>query len=306
MRLEEYCLDQTLTEGRTKELGEQQTLILLKKHCMKSVRQWQKNKGHYIYRGIEDFWKNYGVVVPKHDERTSRNTANYYTLFFDNSNKWKSFPKRSRSIIASTTEQYDYGALYHIFPYDGSKIGIVPAEDMWEGFKFQIGGSLSSYNRVIEAILNLPNKMMRKGSSDKEYDDNWKVFTKAMDKFDDWWELAVEETIDNWKEDAEPGEVIGGKWEAHESMKEIAEDFMNDSTIDIRMVRIFLNEYKGNFKNTLNFFLDPKKSGFKIVKAGDNLPAREHEIWTDGKSIAILHEKVNSKYTEMYKWIMEL
>lgn len=304
MRLDEYCIEQTLTEGRTQKIGEQQTLILLKKHCMKSVRQWQK-KGKYIYRGIDEFWHDYGVVVPKKSERTSRNTSNYYTLFFDNSKKWKAFPKRSQSIIASTTEQHDYGVLYDIFPYDGAKIGVVPSEDMWFGFNFMIHGGLNEYNRVIEAILNIPNKFMTK-KSQQEFDGSWSEMRKAMDKFDDWYTLAVDETIENWKEDAEPGEVIGGKFEAGESIKEIMEEPLQDMYAPVQMTRPFFEKYNGDMQETLDYFLDPKKSSFKIIKAGDPLPAREHEVWTDGKSIAIMHDKINSKYTEMYKWIMEL
>lgn len=72
--------------------------------------------------------------------RKSENTSNFYTVILDNIEGRSDFPKRSRSFIAST-DQARAGAfggwnrkenLLALIPFNGTKIGFVNANDMWD------------------------------------------------------------------------------------------------------------------------------------------------------------------------------
>lgn len=91
-----------------------------------------------IYRGIASS-KPFHVVHPAEHKRRSIQTENYYTLIIDNDPQWSAFPKRSKSIICSTsyTSAKGYsggGTPYKIIPFDGSQWGICPDSDIWISF----------------------------------------------------------------------------------------------------------------------------------------------------------------------------
>jgi len=75
-------------------------------------------------------------------ERKSANTYNYYTLWMDNDPAWASFPKRSRSLICSTSlniaSSYkgQGGKPMVVIPVENCTIGVCSAADLWESFRF--------------------------------------------------------------------------------------------------------------------------------------------------------------------------
>jgi hypothetical protein len=92
-----------------------------------------------IYKGmyIDD---DFAITNPKGQERRSANTANYYTVIFDNSPYLGEFPKRSQSLICSTdlNTAGTYGDLYRVIPFDGAKIAVCSSSDFWHGFETNI------------------------------------------------------------------------------------------------------------------------------------------------------------------------
>lgn len=78
----------------------------------------------------------FATVDTSATERKSENTSNYYTVLLDNHPDRQDFPKRSRSFIATTDESraagYGNFKQFVIIPCDGTKIGVVYAEDMWD------------------------------------------------------------------------------------------------------------------------------------------------------------------------------
>lgn len=70
---------------------------------------------------------------PSTGTRRSENTTNHYTLLMDNSPYMKGWPKRSKSIIASTSNTFasGYGDAYALLPHDGTLFGICPYQDIW-------------------------------------------------------------------------------------------------------------------------------------------------------------------------------
>ena len=101
-----------------------------------------------VYKGIP-----FGSVPdlyiedPKKHKRESSNTTNHYTIIMDNSEYWKDYPKRSESIICTTSidKSNMYGETYLIFPLDTkSKFGIASNEDIWTSF------NLSNFNNILK------------------------------------------------------------------------------------------------------------------------------------------------------------
>ena len=120
----------SLNESRSTELSEEDAIKLLKKNC--DIDYCLK---YPIYRGTTDN-KEFKFIDPKLHNRTSANTANYYTMILDNSPLWVDFPERSQSIICSTYNYYagSFGTKYRVFPYKEAKFGICPNMDFWNCF----------------------------------------------------------------------------------------------------------------------------------------------------------------------------
>jgi len=84
-----------------------------------------------IYRSLK-LYKDY-YIITNNRERQSAYSANYYTLLFNNLPSWKRYPKRQH-ICTDTKFNYKGGESYRVIPFNGAKIGIVPADDMQADF----------------------------------------------------------------------------------------------------------------------------------------------------------------------------
>jgi hypothetical protein len=120
-----------------------------------------------IYKGFNDNTIDdsniYLYFNPTMETRKSKNTFNYYTLLFDNSPYIGDFPKRSKSLICTSSCKTawcytDHGNPYRVIPFDNAKIAICPADDFWSSFesinklrKFRSmpGMDLSDFNREL-------------------------------------------------------------------------------------------------------------------------------------------------------------
>ena len=154
---------------RYKKLELEEAIKLLETRCKKNL--WMVHEDRPFYRGDTHLHEFPGFVKKNANaytvdtsltERMSTNTNNIYTEIFDNHPKMKSFPKRSRSFIASTSSSYawGYGGIHGRFvliPYDTAKVGIVGKSDIWginsiEMFNRRIE-ELSNMNRILESML---------------------------------------------------------------------------------------------------------------------------------------------------------
>ena len=172
-RLTEYIQK----EGRGNEISKDKALELIHKNCSKSLKAWQKNGGYYIQRNTPKDKYYYYVNPSKSKElRTSANTRNYYTLIIDNSPLWKQYPKRSKSLICLTGDAQRF---FHVFPYDGLKIGICPEKDMWFSWKKIFGSHLNNVNNnIYKMFLNVNMKFQINIKSLK----NFKIACKTFDE----------------------------------------------------------------------------------------------------------------------------
>jgi hypothetical protein len=99
----------------------------------------QAEKGVRIYRGLRRFDVTMLYTDPTKSERVSANTSNELTLLVSSVlPSWKSWPKRSRSLIC--TGSYEYAKSYTsgdpliVLPIGNPDIGVVPDKDFWDGF----------------------------------------------------------------------------------------------------------------------------------------------------------------------------
>lgn len=147
----------------------QEAIEILETKCKKNL--WMVHENRPFYRGDSQLHEfpgfnkkipNAYTVDTTKTQRVSTNTNNIYTEIFDNHPKMKSFPKRSRSLIASTGSHYAWGyggsdGRFILVPYDTAKVGIVGKSDIWginsiEMFNRTID-ELSNMNRILENML---------------------------------------------------------------------------------------------------------------------------------------------------------
>lgn len=92
-----------------------------------------------VFRGKADGVIDDVILVrPSEHTRNSANTSNHYTVWMDNDPAWGEFPKRSSSIICSTSRNVEgYGSLsggknYSVWPIEpGARFGVCPDYDIW-------------------------------------------------------------------------------------------------------------------------------------------------------------------------------
>lgn len=224
MKFKQYLIEST--SNRSREISIEQFKKLLDTKCKKS-----KNIKN-IFRGVAGVRYSYGYVEPSKFVRKSANTDNYYTLLLDNLSSWKKYPKRSKSIVCSTNEDYAdaYGWPYIVYPFDGSKIGVCSSIDIWESFSPL---NLLDFNNSL--------KYLYQENIGEVLDQNkWNTFKKQL--------LELEVYLKQHKlKQHKPGKHDGllnmiGDWKKH------------------------------GLLNRIEKFLDPNRNGFMLKTAGDNLP----------------------------------
>ena len=254
MRLNQYLLKQIdkLSRRRSKEIIDMDEMRMF----------FHKNyveEDTLIYRGIEDVSdRAVYFVKPKEHTRVSRNTANYYTLLIDNSPRWSKYPKRSKSIICSTSRETAdlYGKVFVVIPKKGSSIGICPDNDIWASFS-KI--DLANFGYVLNDIFNNTPNCIKNPNTIHELLKNFEIFDNY-----------IKNISNNWSE---------------------LDKFIKiDKTINSNFVSSLIDAILDENMKTIDFIedtLDPEKNGFGLSKAGSFRIHGDYEVWTDGESMLI-------------------
>lgn len=111
---------------------------------------------------------SYKIIDPKKFVRKPPTTENYYNVIIDNSENWKDYPKRSRSVMTHTLESKTrlYGnKVYRVIPIkENTKCAYID-NDYWMAFenlfrKWPFGSinSLNEMNSSLKNVFNLPKK----------------------------------------------------------------------------------------------------------------------------------------------------
>lgn len=124
-----------------------------------NCKSWMQNIDEYdsrIYRGIELIPDTILVSDPKLVKRDSVGLKrNYYMMHLDNSKNWEKFPKRSNSLICTTSqaEAAFWGRVFNVIPFDGAKFAVINQSDIWNlSYKILPTSSLKSITDIFKYI----------------------------------------------------------------------------------------------------------------------------------------------------------
>jgi len=247
--------------GRGKFIKKDEAIGIINSKCKKARDEYVKS-GTCLYRGMKksgDFYQ----IDPTSSPRRSQYTDNYYTLIMDNDPRWSKFPKRSESLICSTSiykaKIYGNNTML-VFPYDNANYGVCPEDDIWQGFSNTMG-----HMRLGDA-----NSILKRLHSGME-------FKTDIDKVETYKELMVE--IDR----------ISHRLDTIKTMKKEDEYYRVPFKIDDNE---FVDkwQWEGTFKDWYLKLFNPTVNDFfatRDIKKVFSTGVKNKEIWTDSKAIMI-------------------
>jgi hypothetical protein len=265
MRLQAFLIH----EGRTVPIEPEAAIPVIKKKCMIHIRKLRAMSRPHLYRGIMNFQGSWGVVDPKSSsERKSAHTSNHTTLLMDNLPSWKAYPKRSQSIVCSTYQENagSYGKLYHVYPSDQCKFGVVPDVDVWQGFDISLNQSVSVFNRLLQSRdISDTSWSKMKGGLIRVYEtDLLKYFKEQKGKY-----------------------MTHGNWENEKGgfIRSIANAFSGAGAgRENKMLWDFVNEYLTGY--------DKSGKGLDIIKWMDRYMSPEYNKFTQNLTMAADNNEV--------------
>lgn len=226
--------------------------------CEKNAPKYLKNKGSdgIIYRGVSRTFPPLGIIDTDDFDRVSANTRNYYTLWIDNHEQWKKFPKRSKSLICTTSEDaaVGYGNLCVVIPSDDSHLGLCPMDDIW----YSIETRGLQLNEIVEEIYHL----ITSNEGEEVAEACQKDYSKLISSL-------KKITLENINK-----------------MRSFA--FIRDFLWLMKA-----HEYE-NMYEVMEYIMDPLRSDFKQMKSGSYSMHRNtnREIWIQGECAVIFIEEL--------------
>lgn len=260
MRLEKFI---TLNEGRSKGIDTDKGIEIISKRCTDAYNE--AIKGNLIFRGVTGKRAVMEIDPKKSEERQSRNTFNYYTLFMDNEGTFSKYPKRSESIICSTDtgKAMVYGPnLYVVFPVDGSRIGVVNRGDIFDVSYYSTGTHMGAINTFVDDAIWVYMKYIKEKGYNyshitRPYDISWSKFSKIND-------------------------IVGRMNTDRDVRKDLSEILSSyRPTSDVIDMWFYSKDIFGFYKTVMT----PERQ-FQLKKVGDILPSK-NEVWTDGYCILV-------------------
>lgn len=198
-------------------------------------------------------------------ERKSANTQNYYTMLTSNDilESWKGWPKRSKSFICSnnTGKAKIYGnGIFRVIPLENQDIAVATSDDFWDSFPrtYEYGANnLSDFNRLINTLYYKIYYHLNEERDDLS--DELEVFTNQL------------EFIENFFDERDSETLVGLAENEFTSIEEFVKTILHD----------------GGFMRSLNYRLDPKGNGNKLVDLVSQVPPGNNEIWLSGKVLLV-------------------
>lgn len=137
---------------------------VLRTHCSEAMETMKTSP---LWRGFQRKKDSIFTFDPSTGTRASENTSNYYTLLMDNSPYMQGWPKRSKSLICTTDPNTagNYGKVYAIFPYNGTKLAVCPRGDLWDTIV-----KLPELDKTKASWDDINGIMYRLGFTDKSYE----------------------------------------------------------------------------------------------------------------------------------------
>jgi len=260
-----------LKEGRSVSMDKEEIQNLLKKNCSNALAAY--NKGKKLFRGYYDAKDDFLVVDPKNSKprKSAYAKGNYYTLLIDNLPSWKKYPKRSQSLIMSSSynkaSQYTFSSstLYIVFPYDGSDIAVAPEDDIFNSFNIYKEFSVimdtgNSFNKLLEELLS--------GTGEKHPDKSWSTLKKVFKLYD----KETEDVLDQY----------------HNSHGQLYNENLD---------KFLKKYYSGDMLKMWDAVMNPTKNKFRLTTDITKIPSGR-ECWTEGKCIMIQQEQMKTLFED--------
>lgn len=271
-------------------------LKILKNRCS----EFLKSSKEPIYRGFKHSSSPWFISQPSKYERKSKLGAsgNVYTVLMDNLNSWQKFPKRSRSLICSTSGSTakNYGQVYLVIPFDGAKWGVCPDEDIWNSFDNTLEDvfdtrSLQDFNPKFSDLFD---------SLDKLFPEKLNKYDGVIDTSDFKFLLSALKAMDSCLE-----ELQQKPQEYEKNNPDIIRKYgpikhWDEYTLSNVYHFIQLRKKYGNLGNILAYALNPDKNRFKIATNKDvsKIAGSDREVWTSSDCVIINPDKFTDVYIE--------
>jgi len=221
-------------------------------------------QGVRIYRGVDTRSKMM-YTDPTGSERVSANTTNTLTLLLSHMlPSWKSWPKRSRSLICSG--DYEYASSYSpsrrariVLPIGNPDIGIVPASDFWYGFPTATTPPPDEFNRLF---------MMFYKNFDEFFNRNVIISGSNTDQDLLMRELkAIDQAVANDPED----------------MKKLIDKLNWTSGHHLKMIKMLAS---GDVIKSIDKYYNPDSNDFELTPLS-GLTVNNNEMWFSAPAVLI-------------------
>lgn len=248
-------------KSRSVNINLEKTKLLLQG---KASSAWEKHlKDYRIFRGM-DSNNEFKFISPSKTTRESRNTLNIVNSFLDILPSWKNWPKRSNSIICSTSIRGAefYGYVFQVFPFDNAKIGICSQSDFWTSFpvikeRFP-SHDIDSLNYTISNLYTTLGLKV-----------NFQKFTTEQ----------VKQLIDYLNKKTHGPEGIRSLY----SVGYLSDKYVREMLVDM------INFYKGG--DWIKYFdglFNPEKNNFQLTTIEEYSQLNtDKEVWTDSDSLMV-------------------
>lgn len=290
-----------IKKEKIEDLKVKKAIAFLNAHCKNGLKAISNNG--LLFRGISDKAKynkeGFTLVDTEKLFRTSRDSNNAYQLLMDNSSAFAKFPKRSNSLICSssysTAEGYD--RLYVMIPIDGTFIAESSSDDFLNS-DFDIdevdrAASVILYNAtgVNASSLKFPEALKNVS------------LEQLLLKF------GGVKSIKKLKSDLHEAGFYAGETETDKISPKLISamiSFFNDNNGDDSIeAQIFTQLLKAKPEDRLAqigkaVFSSPAKVGLSLKPFGSTLKPNV-ECWFSGKAVAIARPMFKSILKELLK-----
>lgn len=115
------------------EDNEKVTIEWIKENCSEAIERYKK--GYAIYKGMKKSYPDYFLRTENETLRSAKNAPmNLHNYLINNDPRFEGFPKREHICSSYRGTASGYGTVYVVLPQNGSTIGILPDQDIYESF----------------------------------------------------------------------------------------------------------------------------------------------------------------------------
>jgi len=264
---------------RTQKISLEDAVRIYNEKCS----DWDLHSEKQIWRGSSTSHKLFYINPNENEYRKSVNTDGVYQSLLPHLKSWENAPRRDKSLIMSTSD-FDAGAynsdLFLMIPFNNSKIGICPYDDIWKSVDYM--KELTKVNYLSWEII--------------DYDINGFMKNNAPSNYIVMIDVLYNNPRKDWKYP-----LIDIINDVIQSIDNIPR---NELILNERdsVLKSWISDYPNlKFSEFITMLFDFDKNGFKITSSRnqENLP-RNREVWSDGEFLGI-HSNFVNEFIEKLK-----